>query len=132
MKKKPKSIHPILRAQIRAKWNQEAVKAQIHALMGADKEKLLSYGSILFFVASACAMHRGWTGDEPEYRIIRGAINALDDLNAKAEITELDRGAIHQGMVVAQKIMSESPIEIVDEAAWLYDKKSKEFYKGKS
>jgi len=132
MKKKPTSIHPILRAQIRAKWNQEAVKAQIHALMGADKEKLLAYGSILFFVASACAMHRGWTGDEPEYRIIRGAVNALDDLNAKAEITELDRGAIHQGMVVAQKIMSESPVEIVDEAAWLYDKKSKEFYKGKS
>jgi hypothetical protein len=138
MKRKPrqprksKSIHPLIKAQIRAKWNGEAVKAQIHALTGADKDKVLAFGSILFFVASACAMWMGWNGDEPEYRIIRGSVNALDDLSDRAEITDVDRGAIYAGMMAAQKIIQETPIEIVDEAAWLYAEKSKEHEKGKT
>lgn len=121
MKRKRKStIHPVLKAQIRARWNSEAVSAQIHALMGADKYKLLAYGSVLFFVAGACAAHLGWTGDEPDFRIIRGAINALDDLNAKDQITEQDRGSLHAGMLAAERVLKLTPPEVIDEAAVMY------------
>lgn len=128
-RKKPKSMHPLIKAQIRAKWSGEAVKAQIHALMGDDKEKLLAFASILFFVASGCAVYRGYSGDEPNYRIIRGAVNQLDDLNARGHITEQDRGAILAGMNAAKDIIDNTPIEIVDEAALLYAQMSQKHNK---
>lgn len=121
MKRKRKStIHPVLKAQIRARWNSEAVSAQIHALMGADKDKLMAYGSVLFFVAGACAAHLGWTGDEPDFRIIRGAINALDDLKDRDHISDQDRGSIHAGMLAAQRVLQITPPEVIDEAAVRY------------
>lgn len=122
MKRKPKQygMHPLIKAQIRAKWNSEAVSAQIHALMGADKYKLLAYGSILFFVAGACAAHLGWTGDEPDFRIVRGSVNALDDLKDRPEITEQDRLSLHSGMLAAQRILDATPVQVIDEAALLY------------
>lgn len=127
-RKKSKFIHPLIKAQIRAKWSGEAVKAQIHALMGDDKEKLLAFASILFFVASGCAMYRGYSGDEPDYRIIRGAVNQLDDLNARDHITEQDRGAILAGMNAAKEIIDNTPIEVVDEAALLYAQMSQKHH----
>lgn len=129
-RKKSKFIHPLIKAQIRAKWSGEAVKAQIHALMGDDKEKLLAFASVLFFVASGCAAYRGYSGDEPNYRIIRGAVNQLDDLNARSYITEQDRGAILAGMNAAKDIIDNTPIEVVDEAAVLYAQMSQNYHKG--
>lgn len=132
MKFKPKKyeMHPLLRAQIRAKWNSEAVSAQIHALMGADKYKLLAYGSILFFVAGACAAHLGWTGDEPDFRIVRGSVNALDDLKDRQEITEQDRLSLHSGMLAAQRILDATPVQVIDEAALLYSQHHERHMKG--
>ena len=43
-KRKPAGMHPIIKAQIRAKWNSEAVLAQIHALSGQDADRLLAHG----------------------------------------------------------------------------------------
>lgn len=128
--RKPPRIHPVQRAIIRQKWSAEGVKAQIHALMGQYKDKLLAYGSILFFVASACAMHLGWTGDEPDMRIVRSSVNALDDLAKRPSITDIDRMAIHSGMLASVRIIEVTPPEVVDEAAWLYAKHSAE-WKGK-
>lgn len=121
MKRKRKSvIHPVLKAQIRAKWNSEAVNAQITALISDDKDRLMAYASVLFFVAGACAAHLGWTGDEPDFRIIRGAINALDDLNVRDHITEQDRGSLHAGMLAAERILKITPPQVIDEAAVMY------------
>lgn len=119
-RKRKQGMHPVLKAQIRARWNSEAVTAQITALIGEDKYKLLAYASILFFVAGACASNLGWTGDEPDFRIIRGSVNALDDLNEKEQISEVDRGAIHAGMLAAKRILDLTKPEIIDEAAMLY------------
>mgnify|MGYP001564249837 CR=1 FL=1 len=46
MKRKQKLVrmHPIERAMIRQKWTSQALNAQIHALTGADREKLLAQG----------------------------------------------------------------------------------------
>lgn len=131
MKRKKKStVHPVLKAQIRARWNSEAVSAKIHALTGADKHKLLAYGSILFFVAGACATHLGWTGEEPDFRIIRGSVNALDDLKDRDDIADQDRGAIHAGMLAAQRILEKTPPMVIDEAAMLYAAHHESYMKG--
>jgi len=132
MKKKRKQyeMHPLIRAQIRAKWNSEAVSAQIHTLMGGDKYKMLAYGSILFFVAGACAAHLGWDGDEPDFRIVRGSVNALDDLKDRSEITEQDRLSLHSGMLAAKRILDMTPADVIDQAALIYSQYHEQHMKG--
>ena len=120
MRKRPAQMHPMLRAQIRQKWSSECVNGQIHALFGDNKDKLLAYGSVLMFVASACANHSGMQEDSYQFRIIRGAINALDDLKERPEITDIDRGSIYSGLLVSQEIIQETPVQIVDDAANMY------------
>lgn len=126
MKRKAQTtrINPVLRSILRQRWSSKSIQAQIHALTGEDCEKLLAYGSILFFVASACAMHLQWTGDEPDMRIVRASVNALDDLSKRKQIVEVDRGSMLAGMQAAQRIIEITPIEVVTDAAQLYDEHS--------
>ncbi len=119
-RRKPLKIHPFIKQAIRARWNAEVVKAEIHSLIGDDREKLMAYASILFFVAGGCAAHMGWTGDEPDFRIIRGSVNALDDLAAHANITQQDRESLHAGMLAAQRVLEASPVEAIENAAYTY------------
>lgn len=123
-RRKPVGVHPFIKQAIRAKWTSEAMNGQIHALTGADKDKLLAYGSIMFFVASACATHNGWTGDEPDMRVVRASVNALDDLAKRDEITDIDRGSILGGLQASARIIAATPIEVVSDAAILYDRHS--------
>ena len=121
MKQKNKSfMHPLMRAQARAKWESTSVDAQIHALFGDNKDKLLAYGSIILFVASACAAYTGLGEGDVRFRIIRGSINALDDLKDRTAITLVDRQSIHSGLLAAQELIQDTPINIVDDAANMY------------
>lgn len=129
-RRKPVGVHPFIKQAIRAKWTSEAMNAQIHALAGADKDKLLAYGSIMFFVASACGMHSGCTGDEPDMRVLRASVNALDDLAKRDAITDVDRGSIFGGLQASARIIAATPIEVVSEAAILYDQHSQAWEKG--
>lgn len=129
-RRKPVGLHPLMKQAVRAKWSSEAVKAQIHALMGEDREKLLAYGSVLFFVASACAMHMKWTGDEPDMRIVRASVNALDDLAGSPTITPELRASIHSGMMAAHRIIEITDPEVVVDAALIYDQHSQQWQKG--
>jgi hypothetical protein len=124
-RRKPVGMNPLMKQAVRAKWNAEAVLAQIHALTGQDRDKLLAHGSVLFFVASACAMHLGWTGDEPDARIVRASVNALDDLAKRKTITDQDRGSLHAGMMASHRIIEITDPGVVVEAAILYDQHSR-------
>ncbi len=124
-KHQPAHMNPVQRAILRQRWSSKSVMGQIHALTGQDCDKLLAYGSVLFFVASACGMHLKWTGDEPDMRILRASVNALDELAQRKQITEVDRGSLMAGMMAAQRIIEITPIEVVTDAAQLYDEHSK-------
>jgi hypothetical protein len=121
-RKQSTSIHPVVRAQMRAKWHATSVDAQIHALMGDNKDKILAYSSILMFVASACAARQEMGEDSPQFRIIRGAINALDDLKDRPDITHVDRGSIYAGLLASQSLIEDTPIDVVDGAAVMYQR----------
>jgi hypothetical protein len=123
--RKPAGLHPLMKQAVRAKWNAEAVLAQIHAITGQDREKLLAHGSVLFFVASACAIHLKWTGDEPDMRIVRASVNALDDLAKSKTITDQDRGALHSGMMASHRIIKITDPGVVADAAIMYDQHSR-------
>ncbi len=141
--RKPIGVHPLMKQaaeakrkteakEARARWDSEAVTAQLHAITGADRERLLAHGSLMFFVASACAIHLGWTGDEPDMRIVRASVNALDDLAKRPNITDLDRGALMSGMRAAARVIEATPIEVVDDAALMYEKHSREWERAKA
>jgi hypothetical protein len=105
---------------LREKWDAESVTAGIHALIGADKTQLISHSGLLFFVASGCAIYLGWTGDEPDFRIVSASINAIDDLKAKKEIEDVDRASLMSGMNAASRIIAQTPIYAVHENAMMY------------
>jgi len=119
-----KSVHPLLiqmeQKALREKWDAESVTAGIHALIGADKTKLISHSGLLFFVASGCAIYLGWMGDEPDFRIVSASINAIDDLKAKKEIEDVDRASLMSGMNAASRIIAQTPIYAVHENAMMY------------
>lgn len=121
-----KSVHPLLiqmeQKALREKWDAESVTAGIHALIGADKTQLISHSGLLFFVASGCAIYLGWTGDEPDFRIVSASINAIDDLKAKKEIEDVDRASLMSGMNAASRIIANTPIYVVHENAMMYRK----------
>lgn len=131
-RRKPVGVHPFIKQAIRAKWTSEAMNGQIHALTGADKEKLLAYGSIMFFVASACATYNRWTGDETDMRIVRASVNALDDLAGRKTITDMDRGSLHAGMMASHRIIEITPPDVVDYAAMVYDQHSRAWERAKA
>lgn len=115
---KPKKLHPFMRQAIRNKWSKQAVQAQIHALMGSDKEKLLAYAQMLLFVGSACAMISK-REDSPEYRICKAGINVMDDIKESPTIKDVGRVSIHRAMDSAMQIIESTSEEIVTEAALL-------------
>lgn len=118
-----KSVHPLLiqmeQKALREKWDAESVTAGIHALIGADKTQLISHSGLLFFVASGCAIYLGWTGDEPDFRIVSASINAIDDLKAKKN-EDVDRASLMSGMNAASRIIAQTPIYAVHENAMMY------------
>ena len=124
-RQRPVKLHPFIKQAIRAKWRSETVKADIHTLIGEDKDKLMAYASVLFFVAGGCAMWLEWTGDEPDFRILRGSVNALDDMKARNGITQDDRGSLHAGMLAASRILEITPEEVVNDAALMYAEHSR-------
>lgn len=119
-----KSVHPLViqmeQKILREKWDAESVTAGIYALIGADKTQLISHSGLLFFVASGCAIYLGWTGDEPDFRIVSASINAIDDLKAKKEIEDVDRASLMSGMNAASRIIAQTPIYAVHENAMMY------------
>lgn len=121
-----KSVHPLIiqmeQKILREKWDAESVTAGIHALIGADKVQLVLHSSLLFFVAGGCAVFLGWTGDEPDFRIVNASINAIDDLKARKEITDIDRASLISGMNAASRIIAKTPIYVVHENAMMYRK----------
>jgi hypothetical protein len=116
--KKPPKMHPFMRQALRNKWSKEAVQAQIHALTGANKEKLLGYAGVLLFVGSACAI-RSKREDSPEYRICKAGINVMDDIADYPEIKDIDRVSIHKSMDAAMMLIETTDENIVMEAAHL-------------
>lgn len=119
-KQRHTGLNPVLKALVRRAWDEKVVESKIHALFGGDKDKLLAFASVLIFVAGGSAAHMGWTGDEPDFRILRGSVNALDDLKVRDEITDVDRSSIHAGMLAAHRIIKAAPIEYVNDAAVSY------------
>lgn len=115
MKRKPQCIGPVHRALAYRQWTDEGVEAQIHAITGADPKELANLAGRMFFTVLGAAMAAGMTGDEPDLRIVRGAVNAVYDQVDQPVITPAARAAINSGLEAVKRLAQQfTQRQIVD------------------
>lgn len=111
-----RKVSMVERAILAQRWHESAIEAQIHALIGNSARNMVNNAGRVLFVALGAAILENMTGDEPDIRIIRGAVNALDEQADQEEITEARRAAIQSGLEAAQRILAWIPRKSVVDA----------------
>ncbi len=112
-------LTPVERAMLVHRWQREAVAGQLHVLIGNDSDKMVNgAGRYFYVVLSACAAHLDvLSEDDPDIRILRGAVNALHEQAEEPEIVEERRAAILSGLQACQRLMPELSQRALSDAA---------------
>lgn len=76
-RRKPRGCSPVERAIIAQQWEDTAVRARIHALIGQDSDQFVSAAGRVLFVVLGALLIEQIDPDMVEVRIVRGACNAL-------------------------------------------------------
>lgn len=106
MKRKPRpGLNLIERAYFAKQWQEEAVTAHIHALIGGDPKLMVNTAGRVLFVVLGAAMAQGIEAELPEIRIIRGAVNAVHDQAGEVDIPEQRRASIVSGLEAVDRLM---------------------------
>lgn len=107
MKRRTFGLNPVERAMLVHKWEREAVTGRIHAMIGGDSDKVVNgAGKIFYVVLGACAVHIDALGeDNPDLRILRGAVNALHEQAEVPQIAEERRAAILSGLQACERLL---------------------------
>lgn len=95
---------PVARAVARAQWTATGVDAQLQALIGSDARTLCNKAGKMFFVILGAAITEGLSPDEPDLRIVRGAVNAVYDIADLTELPESARAPINSGLDAVKRL----------------------------
>lgn len=116
---RPRSLrmHPVERAVIEQRWRETAVNAEIHALIGGDGQKLANEAGRVLFVVLGAALADGLGADDPDIRVVRGAVNAIYDQVDEPEVDGLRRASIVSGLQAGQRVLARVPRKAVIDAA---------------
>lgn len=119
MKRRTFGLNLVERSMLIAKWRREAVAGQLHVLIGNDSDKMVNgAGRYFYVVLGACAAHLDVLGeDDPDIRILRGAVNALHEQAEVPEIAEERRAAILSGLQACERLMPELSQRALSDAA---------------
>ena len=110
----------VLRAVIAAKWNQTALNANIHALIGNNSDKMVNEAGTVFYVvlgALQADKSADVDADSPDIRILRGAVNAIYDQAGNDHIDAARRASIVSGLLAAQRLIKLIPRKLVVDSA---------------
>lgn len=100
-------LNLVERAVIANEWRHTALEAQMLALCSLDSDKLANKaGRMLFVVLGAC-IAEGVDHEDPNIRIIRGAVNAVHDQAGEPEIPPMRRQSIVIGLQTAAALIPE-------------------------
>jgi len=97
-------ISPVERAVIAAQWRSTNTSARIHALIGENSHAMVNQAGRVLFVILGAALAQGMRSDDPDIRIVRGAVNALHDQAGEPEIPESRRAAIVSGLYACDRL----------------------------
>jgi hypothetical protein len=110
-------IHPVTKAVIAATWDAGRVDAEIHAFMGDDSDKLVNAAGKRFFVILGAVIAQGLHHDDPDIRIIRGAVNAVYDQAGEASIQADRRASITSGLQAVVRLQDRIELRYITAAA---------------
>lgn len=120
---RPQPIGPIHRAVAYKQWTEQGVDAQIHALMGGDPKQMCNLAGRMFFTILGAAMTEKLSAEEPDLRIVRGAVNAVYDQVDAEQVSESLRASIASGLEATKRIAARvSQRAIVDSHFSMLDK----------
>lgn len=106
MKRKPRhGLNLIERAYFAKQWQEEAVTANLHALIGGDPKVMVNTAGRVLFIVMGASVRQGLDLDLPEIRIMRGAIGAAHDQVGEDDIPEARRASIVSGLEAADRLM---------------------------
>jgi len=97
------------RAIIAQQWEDTAVRANIHALMGDDSAHFVNAAGRVLFVVLGALIAEEVDPDMPEVRIVRGACNALYEQAGEPRITPERRASIRAGLEAASRLLEALP-----------------------
>ncbi|MES2415110.1 MAG: hypothetical protein V4614_14990 [Pseudomonadota bacterium] len=100
-------LNLVERAVIANEWRHVALEAQMLAMCSLDGEKVVNKaGRMLFVVLGACIAD-GVEQDDPNIRILRGAVNAVHDQAGEKDIPHMRRQSIVIGLQTAAALIPE-------------------------
>ncbi|HNG79148.1 MAG TPA: hypothetical protein PLW24_06750 [Burkholderiaceae bacterium] len=100
---------PVERAIIAQQWDDTAVRARIHALIGQDSDQFVSAAGRVLFVVLGALLIEQIDPDMVEVRIVRGACNALIEQAGEPHIDPLRRASIRAGLEAAGQLLAVLP-----------------------
>lgn len=109
MKARAFRMHPFERQNMRRVWASKTVDAQILALLGDNAANTVDAVGRLFFIVLGASQYERLADDSPDQRILRGAVNALAEI--EGAITDLQRASLSSGMEAVKRIVAGIPEE---------------------
>lgn len=97
-------ISPVERAIIVQQWRSTTTTAFIHCLIGENSHALVNQAGRVLFVILGAALAQGMRPDDPDIRVVRGAVNALHDQAGEPEIPESRRASIVSGLLACDRL----------------------------
>lgn len=104
MATRPLRLHPFERQNIRREWSAKTVDAQLLALMGDDAHNTVDAVGRIFYVVLGAAMVERLDAEGVDMRILRGAVNALADV--EGSITDSQRISLSSGLEAVKRIVA--------------------------
>ena len=104
-KRRRPGLSLIERALIERDWHATAVVAQIHALIGDDSDRMVGAAGRMLYVVLGAAIAEEVDPEQPEIRIIRGAVNAVHDQAGESDIPVTRRASIESGLLAAERLV---------------------------
>lgn len=105
MRQRRPGLSLIERALIERDWRATAVSAQIHALIGDSSDGMVNAAGRVLFVVLGAAIAEEVDAEQPEIRVIRGAVNAVHEQAGEDDIPGTRRKSIESGLLAAERLV---------------------------
>lgn len=93
------------RALIERDWRATAVTAQIHALIGDSSDGMVNAAGRVLYVVLGAAIAEDLDAEQPDIRVVRGAVNAVHEQAGAPDIPPARRGSIESGLRAAERLL---------------------------
>ena len=96
----------IERALVEKEWHATNVRAQIHAILGDDRDEFVNTSGRVLYVVLGALIADQVDPDLPEVRIVRGACNALYEQAGAPTIADERRASIRAGLEACDRLIA--------------------------